>query len=412
MDLVSTEQIRRRNRTQVLERLIREGPSTRIVLAAQCGLSPASAANMIQDLQRQGLVTVNGIERSKGGRPSLLVEASADAAFFVGADVGEAGVTVGLYDLTFALRDSANTATASAVASVAESAQAIKGGLDVLRQRNREEWKRVGGIGLALPGIVDTQHAAGPTLYAQSIGWPPVAVADLCMHGDIRVTADNGAKAYARAELWRGAVSHQEEAECAVVVLLGRGLGMGILNHGKIMRGLSSSAGELGHMKVTTGGRLCTCGARGCLEALIGGEAILARWVEGGGAPMASEEECVEHILATANKDPLAGELLDETVTYLATGLSNVVNMVNPGLCVIGGWLGQELMKSRGSEIEAKTRQFALRHPAQQVQVAGTELGRNAVALGGALAAFGDFMENLDPAVPVKHARPEASVGH
>lgn len=406
-DITTSNEIRQRNRARVLELLILGGDSTRQGLAEACGLSAASASNMVQDLMTAGLVREDGLESSGGGRPRTVVRANADAAYFIGADVGETEVTLGLYDLTLVLRDVVRIGAASASASPELIAQELSGGLAELESRNSERWPRVQGIGLALPGIVDNNDADDPMLYAQNIGWPPVAIQDLCDGRGIPVTADNGAKAFARSELRCGALRGQPDAESAVVVLLGRGLGMGILEHGGVVRGRSASAGEFGHMKVMPGGPECSCGARGCLESLVGSDAIAARWRERGGVEFDSIRECIAHIMHNADTDPLAGELVDETVGYLTIGLSNVVNLLNPGMCVIGGWLGSELMSVRADQVEAETRSLALAHPAERVRVLGSRLGMDAIALGGALIALEEYLDTFGAqASPVSLPRP------
>ncbi|WP_157001048.1 ROK family transcriptional regulator [Agromyces laixinhei] len=411
-DISTTNEIRRRNRARVLEHLIVDGGSTRMELAEACGLSAASATNMVQDLLAAGLVREDGLVPSGAGRPRSFVQAESDAAYFVGADVGESEVTLGLYDLTLRLRDVVQIGASSTSTSPGVIADELSRGLAELERRNIDAWARVRGIGLALPGIVDTNNGSASMLYAQSIGWPPVAISALLPNQGIHVVADNGAKAFARAELRCGAIKGQPDAESAVVVLLGRGVGMGILEHGRIVRGLSSSAGEFGHMKVVVDGPQCSCGARGCLEALVGSDAIAARWYERGGASFDSARECIAHLVRHAADDPLAAEVLDDTVRYLTTGLSNVVNMINPGLCVIGGWLGSELMAARAPQIEAGTKSLALAHPGEQVRVLTSRLGGEAIALGGALIALEQYLETLGEPAPHSASHvPTTSIG-
>ena len=83
--------------------------------------------------------------------------------------------------------------------------------------------------------------------------------------------ADNGAKALAAAEMWFGSVRGVDHA---LVALLGRGVGLGIVTSGRLLRGSRSSAGEWGHTKVIANGRPCRCGGRGCLEAQVGADAL------------------------------------------------------------------------------------------------------------------------------------------
>src|SRR5699024_7188444 len=154
-------------------------------------------------------------------------------------------VAIYLCDLTLNLRNTVSIGVETASATPQLIAHEVNGGLAELQERNPEEWGRLAGIGLALPGIVDTSDPSSPVLYAQNIGWDPVPVSELCTPGAVPISADNGAKAFARSEVRRGALANQPE-ETAIVALIGRGVGMGILEHGRVLRGFSSSAGELG----------------------------------------------------------------------------------------------------------------------------------------------------------------------
>src|SRR5699024_3655792 len=182
----------------------------------------------------------------------------------------------------------------------------------------------------------------------------------------------------------------------AIVALIGRGVGMGILEHGRVLRGFSSSAGELGHMKLLPDGPKCSCGAYGCLGALIASDAIAAQWKEAGGTEFPTTRDCVDYLTKHDAKDARATAVLDDVIRYLTLGLSNVVNLLNPSMCIIGGWLGSALMSARPDQIEQGTKQTSLVHPAEQVRVTASKQGREAVALGGVLTALEDYVENLD----------------
>src|SRR5699024_10784951 len=122
---------------------------TRQRLAEQCGLSSASASNMVQDLLTAGLAREDGLESSSGGRPRSVIRAQSDAAYFVGADVGETEVALGLFDLTLNLRDTVRIGVESASATPQLLAHEVNVGLAELQERNPEEWGRLAGIGLA-----------------------------------------------------------------------------------------------------------------------------------------------------------------------------------------------------------------------------------------------------------------------
>src|SRR5437016_10060542 len=86
------------------------------------------------------------------------------------------------------------------------------------------------------------------------------------------------------------------------------------------------------------GGRTCRCGARGCLEAYVGAEAILDRY--GGPLPGADQEFALTALIELAATSARAAELLDETALYLGVSVGNLINLFNPERIILGGWAG------------------------------------------------------------------------
>ena len=254
--------------------------------------------------------------------------------------------------------------------------------LDALRDRNPDAWERVVGLGLGLPGIVEYEADGRQVLYAQSLGWPPVPVSSLVTR-DIPVFAENGAKTQAMAELWDGAARGVGEA---LVVLLGRGVGLGIVTGGELAHGLTSSAGEWGHVKIVRGGQLCRCGGRGCVEAYVGADAILESWRQVGGIFEGSGWRAIGDLLdADKAGDPAAVEVVAELVATLGSALGGLVNLTNPERVIIGGWVGLRLMETLADRVEAATRAEALGRPGQQFELLACHFGGDTVALGAAI---------------------------
>lgn len=373
--------VRQRNRTHALRSIILAGQTSRAELARESGLSVASVTNLVSELISEGLVVEAGSVASSGGRPVTLLAPNPDGAFFLGADVGERGVAVELFDLSMTRIDREFRGGREGE-SIAAISLDLDEALDALKDRNPQAWPRLVGIGLGLPGIVETSPDGHQVVYAQSLGWPPVSVADLISH-DIPVFAENGAKTQAMAELWDGAARGIEEA---LVVLLGRGVGLAIVSKGELARGLTSSAGEWGHVKIVRGGRVCRCGGRGCVEAYLGADAILDQWREAGGEVEGSGWRAIGELLdADQNGDPVASSVVTELVATLGSALGGLVNLTNPARVVIGGWVGLRLMTALSERIEPAIRSEALTRPGGQFDLLACRFGGDTVALGAAL---------------------------
>jgi predicted NBD/HSP70 family sugar kinase len=195
---------------------------------------------------------------------------------------------------------------------------------------------------------------------------------------------DNGAKTQGQAEMWFGA---GRGARHAVIALIGSGVGSAVIADGIAYRGSTSSAGEWGHTTIVYGGRACRCGARGCLEAYVGGEGVLSRYKQARGgraAPGADEQAQLAGLIAAAGKSKVAAQVLDETARYLGAGIGNLINMFNPERIVIGGWAGLALGPQLLPQITAAARETALQHPFQGTTIQLCQLGPDAVAVGAA----------------------------
>jgi predicted NBD/HSP70 family sugar kinase len=143
-----------------------------------------------------------------------------------------------------------------------------------------------------------------------------------------------------------------------------------------------SSAVEWGHTTVIAGGRTCRCGARGCLEAYAGAEAILQRY--GGPLPGADEESDLAALIGLAATSERAAEVLDEAALYLGVSIGNLINLFTPERIIIGGWAGLLLGERMLPAITAAAREHSLRYPFARTTIELSRLGPDAVALGAA----------------------------
>jgi predicted NBD/HSP70 family sugar kinase len=372
--------LRQHNRAAALRYILRTRETTRADLARECGLSFASAANIVSDVIADGLVEETGSVASRGGRPIALIAPRADGAYAIGGDVGERGVAVELFDLGLNMVD--REFRGGRVEESPESIEADLGdAIAALEARNQERWPRLVGIGLGFPGVIETTTTGARKLYAQSLGWEPREIPGTYA-GGVPIFAENGAKTAANAELWYGAARGVDHA---AVALLGRGVGLGVVTAGEVYRGAFSSATEWGHTKISFGGAPCRCGNRGCVEAYIGADALLAAWSAVGGEFEGTGWQAVGALLEAADTDAAAAGVVDEAVEALGAALGNVVNLIGPERIVLGGWVGIRLMEKLAGRIADATRRNSLDRAATQFELVPASFGGDMVALGAAL---------------------------
>ncbi|MER6564322.1 ROK family transcriptional regulator, partial [Streptomyces sp. NPDC001027] len=281
--------LRRANRTAVLQRLYFDGPLSRFELGPATGLSSGSISNVVAELMADGLVEEAGSVDSDGGRPRILLRVAPGSGHMIGVDVGETRVRIELFDLTL-------TELARVEKPLEQRRYAVDGIVGHIRDGVAEMLaaasvgpEQLLGVGIGVPGIVEHTPGRGAVVHGQTIGWDAVPLEELLREGSLLPESvpyfiDNGAKTLGQAEMWFGG---GRGAHNAVVVLFGSGVGACLVTpeveHGRAV--------EWGHLTVRVRGRRCRCGALGCLEAYAGAEALLERWREAGGRPPEGVDE-------------------------------------------------------------------------------------------------------------------------
>jgi predicted NBD/HSP70 family sugar kinase len=390
----TTRDIRRHNRSVLLSKLFFDGPLSRLELSQQTGLSSATVSTVTAELIDDRLIVEAGQVDSGGGRPRVLLRVDPSYGFVVGADVGETGVNVELFDLAMTklavIIRPLPSVRPTPEAVVGEILAGIEAALADAASVHDDDPDvpvpgPVMGIGIGVPGIVE--HTDGVLVHAPTIGWQAVDLEAMLRARGVTapVFIGNGAQTQAQAEMWFGAA---RGARHAIVALVGSGVGAAIISGGGPYQGVSNSAGEWGHTTLVYGGRTCRCGARGCLEAYVGAEGILEQYhgLAGHGAEPEADE--VASLLAlidkAANGEPEARALIDSTVAYLGAGIGNLINLFNPERVVLGGWAGLALGGTSLADIRAAAQLQALAQPYAQVTIELSQLGPDAVAFGAA----------------------------
>lgn len=208
-------------------------------------------------------------------------------------------------------------------------------------------WSDIAGIGVSCGGPLDT--ASGIVYSPPNLpGWDGIPLKTwLEDELGLAIHVENDANAEALAEWIFGAGRGYTNV---VYMTMSTGIGGGLILNGRLYRGAGDAAGEVGHMTLIPGGPLCGCGKRGCLEALCSGPAIARRgreWLAEQGNEGASimpalaggdpDAITAETIMAAARQgDAGARHIVDETARYMALGLGNIVNILNPQIIIIG----------------------------------------------------------------------------
>lgn len=314
-----------------LLQLLREGAAaTRPQLAQLTGASRSAIAQRVDALLTAGLVVEDGATASTGGRPATRLRFRGDAGLALVGDLGATHARVGITDL-----DGQVLIERPADVAIADGPVAV---LDWLADRFDELLAELGrsaddvwGIGVGLPGPVE--HASGrPVSPPIMPGWDGFPVPEhLAVRFPVPVLVDNDVNIMALGEHW---THWRSLADDLLLVKVGTGIGSGIVASGRIQRGAQGAAGDLGHVRVPgNDDATCRCGNVGCVEAVAGGQALADR-MAAGGRDVRNARALAQ--LAVAG-DHEAIRVVREAGRVLGQVLAAAVNILNPGVIVIGG---------------------------------------------------------------------------
>ena len=248
------------------------------------------------------------------------------------------------------------------------------------------------GIGMGSPGKVDSQ--AGTVIGAYNLGWAELQEIGQIFQANFGLPffIGNDANVAALGEQWKGAGQGNTDV---VMFTLGTGVGGGIVVNGQLITGFDGAAGEVGHLTVDTENDIeCTCGKKGCLEAVASATGIinLAHKFSSdyeGSSPIKmgidnGDEITSKNIFDVAKTgDIFANMIVDKFVNYLALAVSHIANTLSPSHIVIGGGVsaaGDFLL----NKIKAKAYDYIFPQICETCQITLAKLGNDAGVIGAA----------------------------
>lgn len=265
-----------------------------------------------------------------------------DDKLYLGIDYGGNAVKMGLVDAHGQLSGRASRPTQDLVGKVACRAFAAEVGEFVHGMGVYSS--ELGGVGLAIPGIVESESYLTPNVKAD---WPLLLDCLARTFAKPSVAAVNDANAAALGELWMGAGSH---ARSALLVTLGSGIGSGLVVDGNVVSGGNGAAGEVGHLTVVPDGRPCKCGRAGCVERYASARGVVQTFWEAGKSDEfhsstfsdfepESDTDALSVFKAAQEDDPRALRAISVMADKLGFALAQVACVVDPAVILLAGGL-------------------------------------------------------------------------
>jgi glucokinase len=256
------------------------------------------------------------------------------------------------------------------------------------------------GVGVGVAGQITAD--TGVVRFSPNLNWHEVPLrGQLHQALDLPVVITNDVRAATWGEWLHGAGQGVEDLIC---LFIGTGVGGGVVSGGRVLSGCTNTAGELGHMTTDLNGPICTCGNRGCLEALAGGWAIARRAQEAinddptmgvallkaaGLAGPVAPADVTARVVADAARagDPLARLIVDEVARALIAGAVALINAFNPCRLILGGGVMEGLPELL-ERIDRGVRRYALSAASEALEVLPARLRTDAGVVGAGTLAI------------------------
>lgn len=384
------DDVRRNNLAIVLNLAHVRGRLSRADLTRATGLNRSTVATLVATLVDLGLV--DELEPSMthhAGRPSPIIVPREDVvAIAVNPEVD--AITLGLVSLSGRVLKRIRYDT-SRVPSPEEVVNIVRAVVAGMRGELDASFRTV-GVGVAIPGLV--READGEVVSAPHLDWHGIPFSAMLSSAlDLPVTTANDASTGLLAEstfgAGRGGRNH--------IYLNGgaSGIGGGISIDGHQLLGTSGFAGEFGHGLVNSNGIVCRCGRRGCLETEVRQAPLLAAL----GLSSAEVEKfsslLLEQFSRPEGPDEAVLALVHTQVEFLSESLCSIINVFNPELIILGGFLSA-LHATDPDRMERIVKDKAMTGPDSDVRIARAELGLDLLMVGAAQLAFAPVL--ADPA--------------
>lgn len=389
-----------RTKRDIISYCVQYGPATITDLARYFLLSIPTVTKFISELEDLQCIKKYGKLETAGGRHPFLYGLHPDAGRFIGVDVQQDRVNIGMidlvgnllaseYDLPFLLTNEES--------NIVDLCNLIQNFVDKYGICHSD----LLNVNINLPGRINPHTGESFTFFINP-ELPPLAERFADMLGTY-VTIDNDTRGMAYGEYAHLASTNKEEGN-VLYLNMSWGLGLGIIINGKVYTGKSGFSGEFGHISVFDNEILCHCGKKGCLQTEISGQALhrsLIEKIRNGETSILSERVLAgekitlqDIIAAIKQEDILSLEVLETIGRKLGRKVAGLINLFNPDTLIIGGSLAEagEFLRQ---PIETVVRTYSLSVVSNDTQIKTATLGKRSGLIGACMIARNRRFEML-----------------
>ncbi|HVM88484.1 MAG TPA: ROK family protein [Puia sp.] len=373
-------------KTNILKELYYSGEISCADLSEKINKSLPNTMMQLTDLVEKKVVVEGGYAPSTGGRRPLMYSLKHDFMYVLAVAVDQFSVRIGLTDM--------HNNPVSAIEKIEfdvyhnqNMVQELSDMIEAYIIKSGFEKKRIAGIGVGVPGFVDFNKGINYSIIdSKSI------TKGITEKTGIRSFVDNDSSLIALAELKFGVVKN---AENAMVINIGWGVGLGLILDGGLFRGSNGFAGEFSHIPLFANNKRCSCGKYGCLETeaslFVIVEKAKSKLLNGGLSSLNYEqlvnvniEEAFELIRVAAFRgDKFAIELFSEAGYNIGRGVAILIHVLNPDVVILSG-RGSVAGKVWQAPIQQAVNEHSIPRLAENTEIKISKLGHNAELIGAA----------------------------
>lgn len=387
------------NKIKIIKNLYTNGSNTASEICNEVGISLPTVNSLLTDLIQGGKLVKQGRAESQGGRKPDLYRLASDSFYVLSVDISKFTVRAAIYD-------SANTAvteTGTFKITLNNDKATFERIADFMATYMKESGipdDKIIAIGISMPGLVDSLSGINHTYLKFG---KKTLVENFEAKFNKKVFIENDARAMTLAEF---KFSQGQKYNNVLGIFVGWGIGLGIIIDGKLYRGGAGFAGEFSHSPIFESRDIsCTCGKKGCLEAVASGTAMVRMAEE---AILKDSDSILSRLAKEKGEsiDPsliveaaLAGDqraitILSDVGLDLGRGISILIQLLNPDLIIVGGSVA-EAQQYLITPIQQALNIFSMAKSREKSELALYKLGKEVGLLGGVAVVIENIFEDI-----------------
>jgi len=393
------ETVKAVNTNAILDVIYEYGPISRIEIAKKLSLTPSAITLNVAPMLASGLLKEQSVSKNDEdlgvGRPRVLLDFRANSAYVIGIDLGPYGTFSCLSNIRGKIIEKIEGPMCPY--DYQDALEFIYGIVEQLLGLSNINKSKIAAVCLGIPGFVDS--TSGFLRYGSTLKWRNKNLGnDASQKIGIPCIIENNARCRALSVEMFG---KEHLPDTYAYLYVARGIGCSIKVVNKAYRGVKDGAGEIGHMVMDHNGPVCpTCGNHGCLEAFSSEVTIKnnakmiiksARYTKLKEICKDLESPTIEEVLfAEDAEDPEVCNIMDTAVKTLGIAIANVINLLNPPLVMVEGYIFNSQYNKDLLYKTVKRNLFAI--DVNEVKIQFVEFEKYRTAYGGAAKAIKKYI--------------------